>query len=139
MRYSRMLSTLVLIGILGAGCAGLAKGPTDEELIAGVLSGWQQALLDQDLDALMTFYSDEYEGERGEGKEEVRDFLQGAMDQGYLDDIEVSLEDAETEMDGDTAYVGPVDLSSPVGEMALEVTLKKEDENTWRMISSSQY
>ncbi len=131
--------TVTMLVALFCGCVGLGKGPTDEELIAGVLADWKAALEAQDLDKLMVAYSEDFEGERGAGKAEVREFLSRAIDEGYLEGVEADLEDAETVVEGETASVGPVTLSSDMGSMSLDVTMQKEEVDRWRIVSTEGY
>ena len=128
----------VLLAVLVCGCASLGKGPADGERIAGMLADWKAALEAHDVDKLMTAYSEDFEGRGGAGKEQVREFLQGAIDQGYLDGAEISLEDAETTIDGGTASVGPVVLSSDRGAMEIELKLIKESDGAWRIVGSDR-
>ncbi len=138
---SRLIVSVVLMGslVFVAGCATTGKGPSDEELITTMLAQWKAAFEAQDIDGMLAPYSEDYEGSRAESKEQVREFLTGAIDQGYLDDAELSLEDAETAIEGDTATVAPVTLSASPGSIDLQFNLKKEAGNVWRIVSSDQY
>lgn len=138
---SRLIVSVVLVGslVLVGGCATTGKGLSDEELIATMLAEWKTAFEAQDIDGMMAAYSEDYEGSRAESKEQVREFLGGAMDQGYLDDAEIILEDAETTIEGDTATVAPITLSGGPGSIDLQFNLKKEADKAWRIVGSDQY
>ena len=138
---SRSIACVVLMGslVLVAGCLTTGKGPSDEELVAGMLAEWQAAFEAQDLDRMMVVYSEDYLGSRGEDKEQLREFVAGAMEQGYLEDAEINLEDAETTIEGDTATVAPVTLSGAQGSIDLQIDLKREADKAWRIVSGEQY
>ena len=132
----RTIVAVITLTVIASGCAGLGSGPTDQELVAALMTNWKTALEAQDLDAIMDLHSEDFVGRDGAGKEQVREFLEGAIDQGYLEDVEVVLEEAETIIEGDTATVAPVLLSAPLGEMELDLELAKESDGTWRVIAS---
>lgn len=135
--FSRSAGLIVLlITVLASGCAGFGKGPTDQELIAGVLKEWTAALVANDLDKLMATFSENFSGDRGAGKDELREFLKGAIDQGYLEGAEVSMTDAVTTIDGQTATVSPVGLSGSYGALELELKLAKEADGVWRIVAA---
>jgi ketosteroid isomerase-like protein len=124
--------------VLAAGCE-MAGGLSDEAQLTAALGQWKAAIEAQDVDKMMAPYSDAYEGQRGEGKEGVRQFLKGMMDQGYLEDIDMDIENAEITIEGDTATVGPIRYSGNWGEMETMRTLKKESDGVWRVVGVEQY
>jgi ketosteroid isomerase-like protein len=128
-----------VLAVLVCGCATFGKGPTDEELIAGRIEGMKAAFLAKDVDKIMDGYSEDYEGEMAGSKEEMREFIAGAIDQGMLDDVEIDTSEAETKIDGNTATVGPVELSTDAGSLAFEYEMKKEADGVWRVVSTYQY
>jgi ketosteroid isomerase-like protein len=112
-------------------------GPTDTELINTAMNNWKQAFIDQDIDAIMANYSEDFSSERIEGKEQMQDFLQRAIDDGWLENIDINLEIAQLTITDDTADFTPVEFIGDQGEMEIEFTLKKEDKKTWRIIESA--
>ena len=138
-RIVSMSLTVVLFAVIICGCASLGKGPSDEDLIAGTLADWKAAVEAQDIDKMMAVYSEDFEGEGGAGKPEAREFIEGAKEQGYLDDAEVYLEDAETVIEADTATVAPIGLEGAFGSVDLELYLTKEADGVWRVTESGQY
>lgn len=119
--------SLCVLGIaLVCGCATAPKGPTDAEMIQAQVEGFKAALLALDIDKLMaTISEDFYHPEVGD-KASAKNYLQDAMDSGYLDDGEVDLDAAETAIEDDTATVYPIELSAPVGAVTIGLTLNKE-------------
>lgn len=129
---------MLVVGILAvfaAGCATM-RGPSDEELIQNTLNGWKAALENQDIDAMMAFYSEDFTTDRGNTKEELREFFQGAKDQGYLEGAQADLSAAETTIEDGTAEVGPIYLSSDAGSLDTTLFLKKEEDGVWRIVGS---
>jgi len=135
------IATILLAAMAVAlvqGCVTLGKGLTDEELIRRGMEELKTALEAQDLDKIMAAHSEDFEGEYG-GKAEWREFLAGAVEQGLLDDAEVNLEDAEIEIDGDTATISPVTVITMFGDVTYEYVARKEEDGVWRIIESHQY
>jgi len=124
----------VLAVVLVCGCIGM-RGPSDEELIANTMTTWQEAIMAPDVETLMATYSEEYETSEVPDKESMRQFMEMIADQGYLDDMEVSMEEAETVIDGETATVSPVEIGTAMGSMTIEFTLQKED-GAWLIVNS---
>lgn len=128
----------ILLGVVACGCAGMGKGPSDAELISSVLAGWKVALEAKDLEKLMVAYSEDFSGEGGAGKAQMRDFIKRAIDSGYLDGAKVDLEKAVTKIEGDAATVDPAGLSGDMGSVDLTLRLKKEADGAWRIIGSDR-
>jgi ketosteroid isomerase-like protein len=112
-------------------------GPTDEELINTTMSNWKQALIDMDVDAILAGYSEDFSSERVQGKDEMREFMERAIDEGWLENIDINLEIAQLTITDDSAEFAPVEIIGDAGEMEIEFTLKKEDKKTWRIIESA--
>lgn len=131
------IAGLCLVGLIfGAGCATTsAKGPSDEEQVAGVVAGWKSAFEANDLDAIMSFYSENYNSSQGGNKAGLRDFLDTAIKRDYLKDAKVDITAAEVKVEGGMAQVAPVRLSGLRGGMNLKLDLKKEADG-WRIVSS---
>ena len=137
MKYGWTAMMMCLVSVVVAGCAGLGKQMTDEDMIRSTVTTLKTALETKDLDLLMTTFSDDFYHPEVGGKEEGRDMLQTAIDAGYADDGEVFLDDLEITMKEDgTATVYPIDLSGPPGSVSVELTLKKEEAG-WHIIELS--
>ena len=133
-RTTAILAALTLVALTG-GCLTARQGPSDEEMIAATMETMMLAIAAQDLDKIMDLYSEDFSGENGEGKAEVRDFLANWINMGVMEGVEVNIEDVETTIENDTATVAPVVYESPFGQLLAEYTLKKED-NTWRVVAA---
>ena len=120
---SMLFVSVLALGLL-SGCA--TSGPADEELIGDVVKGWTSAALAQDVDAMLKFYSDDFQNYEFGGKDGLGEFLTDAKDMGYLEDCEIDAENAKTTIDGDGAEVYPVEMSAAFGSATIEFALKKE-------------
>ena len=132
-QIAALLVTSLLL--LAAGCGV----PSDVGQLSSSLVQWKVALEAQDIDKMMEPYSDDYEGERGEGKEGVRQFLSRMMDEGALEDIDMDISEAEIKIEGDKATVGPIRYAGDWGEVEMMRILKKESDGVWRVVGTEQY
>ncbi len=127
---------IVVLAVSVFGCATSSyRGPSDEELITGLLGEWKSALIAQDIDATLESYSEDYQSERSSGKDGIRQMFSQAFSRGYMTNAEINVEDASITVDGDTAVVTPIVMSSERGSMSFELTLKKEASG-WLIIGS---
>lgn len=116
----------VVAVLLVCGCATLGKGPSDEELIAATIAEWSAGLAAQDADKIMATYSEDFESADMPDKDSMRELIEMAIDQGFLEDAEVISDEAETVIEENTATFGPVELSGAMGSMMFDFTLQKE-------------
>jgi ketosteroid isomerase-like protein len=129
--------TVSVMGALAFGCASLSRSDPAEEVLA-TMKAYIESMAAQDVDALVAFFSEDWEGEGGVGKEVLRGYFEGQIDQGLYDDIEVILDDTEVVVDGNTATMGPVDYESSQGSSAYEYEMTKEADGVWRCTYSGQ-
>jgi len=134
-----VIMKLGVVVLTAAFIGGCQMGATDEEQLTAALGQWKAALEAQDLDKMMKPYSDDYEGEDGEGKEGVRQFLSGLMDEGALEDVDMDISEAEINIEGDKATVGPILYAGSWGEIEMMRILKKEADGVWRVVGAEQY
>ncbi len=123
-----MLTACLLLALV-AGCATTAK-KSPEDMIKDQLLGWKAAMEAQDVDKIMANFSDNFKHYDWKDKAGAKDFITDAKDMGYLDGVEVLLDDMEIKVEGDTATVYPVDISGAFGSLAMELNLTKEG-GTW--------
>ena len=126
----------VMLAVMAVSLAGCQV--SQEQNIRAALFNLQEAYAEQDLDKIMAVYSEDYKGEGGEQKEQVREYLEGVMYQGYLRSTRVDIEDVEIEIKGDTATVGPISYSGNWGQLDIKNVFKKEG-STWRVISGEEH
>jgi ketosteroid isomerase-like protein len=129
------LGAAALAVVMFCGCQILGLGPSDEDLVNATMADWKTALIAHDMDKLMETYSENYVNTEGGDKASVREFIAGAIDQGYLDNAKVNLEDAKITIEGDKANVGLVEVMSDAGTYVLEYKLKKE-KKAWLIVFS---
>ena len=116
------------------GCATLFKGKSDEVLIRGVMGEWKAAMVSQDLEGIMAAYSEDYEGRRGSGKKELREFISRLIDEGRLSNYEIKMEEMAVSVDEETAAVGPVEFVGSQRPWRFHLELQKEEDNQWRIV-----
>ena len=126
---------VVLAVVMFCGCQILGLGPSDEDLVNATMADWKAALIAHDMDKLMETYSENYANTQGGDKDSVREFIAGVIDQGYLDNVKINLEDAQIKIEGDKADVDPVELTSDGGTYVLDYTLQKE-QKAWLIVFS---
>jgi len=131
------LSPVVLAAFLVCGCQTLGVGPSDEELVSTTMAEWKTAMAAKDLDKLMATFSDNYVSTRGTGKDSMREFMTRAFDEGFMDNVEVNIENAQITIEGDRATFGPIEFVSDRGMFALEYKLQKED-GAWLIVGSKR-
>ena len=97
------------------------------------LADFAKAASAGDVDAMMANISEKFEHYQFGDKEGLHDFLQNAADMGYLDDLKIKLDEAELEMDGDTAIIYPVEVEGSFGTGVFEFQAKEED-GKWMIV-----
>lgn len=138
MKKSVILSLgLLVFAAVFCGCQTLVEGPSDEQLINTTMTEWKAALEAKDLDRLMVLFSESYISSSGSGKVAMRERMAGAIERGFLDNIEIKIQNAKLTLVGDKATFGPVEITSDRGTLAIEYTLQKENDK-WFIVSSKR-
>lgn len=130
------LSTLAIVAF--AGCAGGDRGPSDQEMVSNVVDQTLDALRAQDIEAMMTHYSDDFTSDQGGGKAEMRGFLEQAKEGGFLTDMTINTANTTILVEGDTARAEPIELEGAFGVLTLGFDLEKRD-GRWWIIRQTQY
>lgn len=111
-----------------------APAPTLEEQALALVKEWVVNAKKKDLDAMLAPVSDKFNNPTYGDKAGLRAFIEQGIAMGYFDDIEVSLEDTEIEVDKDgKASVYPVDVSGTFGSVTVEFIAKQED-GVWKVV-----
>lgn len=127
------------MAVMVTGCAGGGGGgASDEEVIKGIVTDMLAALEAQDVDKMVSYYSDDFESDQGGDKAATREFLAGAKEQGFLEGIEVDQSSSEITVEGEKASVGPIDLEGAFGALTLEFDLEKRG-GSWIVVYMAQY
>lgn len=125
--------------VLAQGCAGLGKGPTDEEMIMSTLTAWSTAMKAGDIDTALTSYAESYKDAEGRDKTSIKAFLSEAKTQGYLDGLEVLTDKTQVTIEeGGKGSASPVSLNGNFGGITLTVLFAKEGES-WKISSVQEY
>ena len=135
------MSVMALAVVVVAGCAsngGSSKGPSDADVISGIVADMLAALGAQDIEKMVEKYSDDFESDQGGDRAATVEFLNAAKEGGLLDGLEVDQSSMETTIEGEKASVGPVELEGSFGAMTLEFDLEKRD-GSWVVVYMAQY
>lgn len=127
---------VVLTVVILCGCQIPGLGPSDKELINATMTKWKAALIAHDVDKLMETYSENYLNSEDGDKNSVREYVAGVIEEGYLDNLKVNLEDAQITIEGDIATVAPVELTSDTGTYVLEYNKLKKENGAWLIVNS---
>ena len=107
-----------------------------EEAVQKALGSFAEAMESGEIESIMAVHSNEFDHPELGGFDELEAYLSNAIDMGYLEDVEVTTDEAELEFDGkDTVTVYPITMESPFGAVILELTLSNE-KGTWKISSS---
>ena len=122
------VTAALLICLFFSGCQ---SGTTDQKLINTTMNRWKQAMIDQDVDAIMVHYSENFSSQEASGEEEMREFFEEAIGYGMLENLDINLETAQLTITDDTAEFS---IFGANGEVEMDFALRKEDKDTWRII-----
>jgi len=138
MKKSVILSFVFLVFAAAfCGCQTPVEGPSDKQLINTLMTEWKAAFEAKDLDRLMMLFSENYISSNGSSKVAMRVSMEGAIERGSLDNIEIKIQDAQLTLVGKTASFGPVEIKSDRGTLSIEYTLEKEND-IWLITSSKR-
>ena len=121
------------------GCAstyGGGGGASDADMIQGLIDDMMAALQAQDVAKMVSFYSDDFTSDNGD-KAATEEFLAGAKDQGFLEDMEIDVSELQISVDGDSATVEPITLEGAFGVLTLGFELQKRG-GSWVVTSQTQ-
>lgn len=129
--YARSLMATLLCVVCAAGCATM-RGPSDEELIQTTLKNVKTALEGKDVKLLMSTFADDYADPRVGDRATVEKLLTENINSSYTENGKVGMEDMKLTFSDDkqTVKVYPIDLSSVMGAVSVELVLAKK-ENAW--------
>ena len=133
-----VLGIFALAIMMVAGCESTGGGgASDSELITNLLNDYGDALLAQDVTKAMMIFSDDFDSDQGMGKADFEEFLQGAKEQGFLEDLEIDNSGLEIAVDGASATAGPIVAEGVFGEITFNYKLEKRG-GQWLVTYSSQ-
>jgi len=135
-RKAIFIKVLVVVVALGAvaGCASTGGGGGDAKAIQNLLTDFADAFIKNDIDKIMAAYSEDFDSPDQGDKAAIREFLGGAIDNGFLEDVEIDTSEMEISIEGDSATVSPVELSAAFGSATFHLTLAKEA-GGWKIVT----
>lgn len=101
--------------------------------VEAMVNAWVAAAKAQDIEAMMAPFADKFYNSQLGDKAGARAFLQNAMDMGYLDGVEVSMEDAEVEIEDGKASMYPIDVDGAFGSITIEFIAEQVD-GAWKLV-----
>ncbi len=131
--FALAVGVAMLAAVTLCGC-GTMCGPSAEDQVRAVVNEWVATVPEQDVDALMALYSEDFEHWEYGDKEGFAQFIEEAISMGYMDDAKSDVEDMEVQFDDekDTATVYPIDLTAAFGMATIELILE-EDDGEWKI------
>ena len=119
-----------LLFLLTGASSGAASA---DDAILDVIKAFGVAAAAGDAEAMMKCVSDDFEHWEFGDKEGLQGAYEALIDEGMFEDIELILDDAEIEIDGDEATIYPVDVEGAFGTATIEYVMVKEGD-TWKII-----
>jgi hypothetical protein len=133
MSAEQQAALLVLLETL-SGDKGAVSALSDEEQIEALLEEWKEAILAKDVDTFMAAHSEDFAHDgyeyAADSKAELKEFIEGSIEQGGWDDVEISMDDADLVIEDGEATIYPIDYTNWEGHITIELVLAKE-ESAW--------
>ncbi len=129
-----MAGVTCVLALLGCQLAGQLDGsPSDEALISELLNALKESFLDQDIDRIMSLFSEDYlHADMPRDQAGYRLFMTALKESGGMDNLEVGIDKAKIVMNDDgTATVSPVRM----GMQDNQFTVVKEG-NAWLCVGA---
>ncbi len=117
---------LLLAVLAAAGCATLPKAPGDRAQVTSVVQQWKQRLLANDMEGVMSLYSEHFTSEFG-NKAEIRKILAELGQRMAGEDGRIDIENGDLVVSGNRASVKPVSIGTRKGAVCRSLYLAKED------------
>ncbi len=119
---------VVCMSLIVFGCQ-TAKKVSPEEAVTAQVNKFAEAMKAKNIDGIMAVFSEKFEHYEWGDKAGAREFLQQAVDVGYLDGLEVDLSKMQVKVDGATATVYPIDIRGNFGSTTVELVFTNENGN----------
>lgn len=131
----RYAAAVLLATLVVAGCATLGN---DEAKVEDTVDAWIAALGAKDVDGVMAQYSEDFTDYEYSNKAAMRGFFEEVKTMGYLDNLSFVTENADTEVEGAEAEMGPVSISGYFGSVTVTFKLKREA-GGWLIVGQDSY
>ncbi len=119
-------AAVAILTVAMVGCA-TANKKSPEELIKESVEGWKAAIVAQDIEKAMTYYSEKFQHAEWGDKAGAKGFLEQAKAAGYLEGIEVVSDKVEIKVDGGTGTAYPIDIKGNFGTVTMELKYTGEE------------
>ena len=114
---------------------GQAAAPETD--LGARLTSWAQAIEEAQLEAILSFYAEDYAGEQGRGKADLHAILSEAISNGMLSGLKVSVAPENTKIDGSHASVDKINVEGGFG--TIKISLKLENRGgVWLIVASDR-
>jgi len=138
MKVSKHVALIMVVAVIGTSCAMLG-GKSDDELVCDVMTQWDAAMNAGDVDAVMALYSEDYEGMRGMGRDQMREMLERFLPRmAEAEESVFDLSGAVPTVEGDTATFGPVTLQMGERSFDMQYNLAKGADGVWRITGTDR-
>ena len=109
------------LALLLWGCA--TAGPVDvrDEDADLQIQGWTNALVNQDLDAIMASVSERFSHPEWRTKADVERFLAGLIREALLDNLQIITRDAARQRRGNVLVLSPIEMVGAFGAATVEL------------------
>jgi hypothetical protein len=121
---------------MASGCAILKLGPSDEEMLKDLLSTYVTSLEEGSVEKHISAYSKDFEGMNGESYDEMAGGLEEMLPMLQDWGMEISTDEAEITIEGDSAEIGPIGFEFSQGGIQMTLLTAKEDDGCWRITGS---
>jgi len=118
----------ICVSLIIFGCQ-TAKKVSPEEAVTAQVNKFAEAMKAKNLDGVMAVFSEKFEHYEWGDKAGAREFLQQAIDVGYLDGLEIDLSKMQIKLEGSTATVYPIDIKGNFGSTTVELVFTNENGN----------
>jgi len=132
-----LLAASVVLVYAASGCAALKGGASDEDMLGELLQTYKTGMEAGDAEAVIALYSENYESARGGTYEEMVERMRQYIPRMAEREIELGIGEAEIQIDGDTARVGPIVSEGRRGTMRRTLICTKED-GCWLITGSER-
>jgi len=129
-KYGTFIAVALLV-VVGAGCAAL-RGASDEDMVMNAVTQWQAGFNDRDGEVVVEVLSEDYYDERGLTRDSFGDIMP-ELDSYGVGQVDIS--ELTVAVEGETATAGPVSLDMGGSDVEFEISLQKEDDGVWRIVS----
>lgn len=123
------IGVLLLTVVAVAGCATGGKGPSDQDLVQGLVTSWKGAILEKNFDKIMATCADNFSHDGSDyqaaDKAALRKFIDVCDRQGYFEGVSISFDKAVTTIQGDTATISGIQYVNDKGTVTIALTAKK--------------